>query len=153
MEKFYASHFWIYDSYVIFLRRKKNLTIKDKLISEYPLRNKIDCPFECFEAVKRRYIIFYNEKINRDNIESLLDVFNSATKNISSKLKTLIVVGYTDDFFQAKDLLFFNGADTFIVYYLKNNNSNEIYFNNQRVFWFSIDWKKIIDRFNNILQQ
>ena len=103
--------------------------------------------------IQRRYIIFYNEKINRDNIESLLDVFNSATKNISSKLKTLIVVGYTDDFFQAKDLLFFNGADTFIVYYLKNNNSNEIYFNNQRVFWFSIDWKKIIDRFNNILQQ
>lgn len=129
------------------------MTIKNEIINKYPLKNRIECSFECFEVVKRRYIIFYDEKINRDNIESLLDVFNNETKNICSKLKTIIVVGHTDDCFQLKDLLFFNGVDTFIVYYLINDNSNEIYFNNQRVFWFSIDWKKIIDRLNNILQQ
>lgn len=129
------------------------MTIKNEIINKYPLKNRIECSFECFEVVKRRYIIFYDEKINRDNIESLLDVFNNETKNICSKLKTIIVVGRTDDCFQSKDLLFFNGVDTFIVYYLINDNSNEIYFNNQRVFWFSIDWKKIIDRLNNILQQ
>ena len=50
-----------------------------------------------------------------------------------------------------QDLLFFNGVDTFVVYYLKNNSLNEIYFNDQRVFWFSVGWKKIIKKFNKIL--
>ena len=35
---------------------------------------------------------------------------------------------------------------------LINENSKEIYFNDQRVFWFSVDWKKIIKRFNEILK-
>ena len=33
-----------------------------------------------------------------------------------------------------------------------NDNNNEIYFNDQRVFWFSVDWKKIIKKFNEILK-
>lgn len=132
------------------------MVIKDKLINEYPLTKKIECSFECFEVIKRRYIIFFEEKINRDNMEPLLDVFskaiNEATKNNFSKAKTLIVVGYTNEQFNKDDLLFFNGVDTFVVYYLKNDNNNEIYFNDQRVFWFSVDWKKIIKKFNTILK-
>lgn len=128
------------------------MTIKDKLINEYPLTKKIECSFECFEVVKRRYVIFFNEKINRNNMEFLLDVFNKATKNNFSKVKTLIIVGYTDEQFNNEDLLFFNGIDTFVVYYLKNDTNNEIYFNDQKVFLFSVDWKKIIKRFNEILQ-
>ena len=128
------------------------MTIKDTLINEYPLTKKIECSFECFEVVKRRYVIFFNEKINRNNMEFLLDVFNKATKNNFSKVKTLIIVGYTDEQFNNEDLLFFNGIDTFVVYYLKNDTNNEIYFNDQKVFLFSVDWKKIIKRFNEILQ-
>ena len=41
------------------------MIIKDKLIKEYPLTKKIDCSFECFEVIKRRYVIFYDEKINK----------------------------------------------------------------------------------------
>ncbi len=128
------------------------MTIKDKLIKEYPLTNKIEFPFECFEVVKRRYVIFCDEIINRDNMESLLDVFNENTKNNFAERKTLIVVGHTDEQFNKKDLLFFNGVDTFVVYYLMNDNNNEIYFNDQRVFWFSVEWKKIIKKFNEILK-
>jgi len=50
-----------------------------------------------------------------------------------------------------KELLFFNGVDTFVVYYLINDNNNEIYFNDQRVFWLSVDWKKI-KKFNEIMK-
>ena len=132
------------------------MTIKDKLITEYPLTKKIECSFECFEVIKRRYVIFFEEKINRDNMKSLLDVFckaiDEAAKNTFSKAKTLIVVGHTNEHFNKDDLLFFNGVDTFVVYYLKNDNNNEIYFNDQRVFWFSVDWKKIIKKFNTILK-
>ena len=67
------------------------------------------------------------------------DNFNDNTKGIFTKKKTLIIVGFTDEWFDKKDLLFFNGMDTFIVYYLINEKNNEIYFNDQRVFFFSID--------------
>ena len=127
------------------------MVIKEKLINNYPLTKKMECPFECFEVIKRRYVIFYDKKINRDNMESLLDEIYIATKNKFSKVRTLIVVGYTDEQMKKQDLLFFNGVDTFVVYYLKNNSLNEIYFNDQRVFWFSVGWKKIIKKFNKIL--
>ena len=85
-------------------------------------------------------------------MESLLDEFTKVTKNNCSEKKTIIVVGYTAEQFKKKELVFFNGVDTFVVYYLINENNSEIYFNDQRVFWFSIDWKKIIKRFNEILK-
>ena len=127
------------------------MTIKDKLINGYPLTKKIEYPFECFEVIKRRYVIFFDEKINKDNIESLLDEFCKALNKKFSKVRTLIVVGHTDVQFNEEDLLYFNGVDTFIVYYLKNDNSNEIYFNNHRVVFLTVDWKKIINKFNQIL--
>jgi hypothetical protein len=105
--------------------------IKDKLIEEYPLTKKIELPFECYKVLKRRYVIFCDEEINGNNIESLLDVFYENTKNIFPKKKTLIVIGHTNERFNKKDLLFFNGEDTFIVFYLINEN-NEIFFNDQK---------------------
>ena len=128
------------------------MIIKDKLINEYPLTKKVDCSFECYEVIKRRYVIFFDEKINRNNIESLLIEFEEATKKGFSRIKTLIVVGQTDEQFEKEDLLFFNGIDTFVTYYLKNDTNNEIYFNDQRIFWFSVDWEKIIKKFNAILK-
>ena len=127
------------------------MIIKEKLIKEYPLTRKIEYPFECFETIKRRYVVFYDEKkINKDNMVSLLDVFNNnARKNFTEK-KTLIIVGNTDEQFNKKDLLFFNGVDTFVVYYLINDTNNEIYFNDQINCFFSIGWRKIIKKFNAI---
>ena len=46
---------------------------------------KIDCSFECFEVIKRRYVIFYDEKINNENMKLLLDVFNDNFKNHVTK--------------------------------------------------------------------
>lgn len=128
------------------------MIIKDKLIKEYPLTKKIEVPFECYEVVKRRYVVFYDKEINRNNMESLLDVINGNTNNSFSEKKTLIVIGHTNEQFNKKDLLFFNGNDTFIVFYLINEK-NEIFFNDQRSFWFGVDWSKIIKRFNEILKK
>ncbi len=127
------------------------MIIKDKLIKEYPLTKKIDFPFECYEVVKRRYVVFFDEEINRNNMESLLDVIDGHAKNVFSEKKTLIVIGHTNEQFNKKDLLFFNGNDTFIVFYLINEN-NEVFFNDQRTFWFGVDWSKIIRNFNQILK-
>ena len=127
------------------------MIIKDRLIKEYPLTKKIEFPFECYEVVKRRYVVFYDKEINSNNMESLLDIFNENTKNNFPKKKTLIIVGHTKEQFYKKDLLFFNGDDTFIVYYLINEN-NQIFFNDQRAFLFNVDWSKIIKNFNKILK-
>ena len=127
------------------------MIIKDKLIKEYPLTKKIDFPFECYEVVKRRYVVFFDEEINRNNMESILDVIDGHAKNVFSEKKTIIVIGHTNEQFNKKDLLFFNGNDTFIVFYLINEN-NEVFFNDQGTFWFSVDWSKIIRNFNQILK-
>lgn len=128
------------------------MTIKDKLINGYPLTKKIECSFECFEVIKRRYVIFYDEKINKNNMEILLDEFNKALNKNFSKVRTLIIVGHTDEQINKEDLVYFNGVDTFVVFYLKNDNNDEIYFNNSRVFLLSGDWKKIVNKFNQILE-
>lgn len=128
------------------------MIIKDKLIKEYPLTKKIDFPFECYEVVKRRYVVFFDEEINRNNMESLLDVIDGHAKNVFSEKKTIIVIGHTNEQFNKNDLVFFNGNDTFIVFYLINEN-NEVFFNDQKNFWFGVDWSKIIKNFNEILQK
>ena len=127
--------------------------MKEKLIKKFPLTKKVDCEFECYEAQKRRYVIFLDKKVCKENIEKQLYELEAMTKNGFHPKKSLIIVGYTDDEFVKEDLLYFNGIDTFAVYYLMNVNTGEIYFHNQRVFWFSVDWKKIIDRFNEILKE
>ena len=128
------------------------MTIKDKLINGYPLTKKIECSFECFEVSKRRYVIFYDEKINKNNMEILLDKFYKALNKNFSRVRTLIIVGHTDEQINKEDLVYFNGVDTFVVFYLKNDNNDEIYFNNSRVFLLSVDWKKIVNKFNQILE-
>ena len=128
------------------------MSIRAKLINEYPLTKKIDCDFDCYEVINRRYVLFYDEIINSSNMELLLEKFDEAIRGkVPNMKRTLIVVGKTDEQFKPADLFFFNGVDTFIVYYLIGDN-NEIYFNNKRVFFFSSDWNKIVDRFNEILK-
>lgn len=128
------------------------MTIKERLIKEYPLKNKIDCDFECYEVLKRRYVIFLDEIIKEDNIVPLLNRLEESTKSNFSKVKTLIVVGYTDETFKKEDLFYFNNVDAFAVFYLKNENDNKIYFNDQTIFTLGLGWKKIIRKFNEILK-
>lgn len=127
------------------------MSIKDKLINEYPLTKKVDCSFECYQIIKRRFVIFYDEKINKENAKTLLDVFNKSFNITFHQKKSVIVVAYTDEQFDKKDLVFFNGEDTFVVYYLINEKTNEIYFNDESMFFFCVCWKKIVKRFNEIL--
>lgn len=128
------------------------MIINEKIINEYPLTKKIDCDFECYEVIKRRYVLFFDEVINRNNMELLLETFDKAIRGKVPKMKkTLIIVARTNEQFKPEDLFFFNGVDTFIVYYLIGDN-DEVYFNNKRFFWFSSDWNKIVDRFNEILK-
>ena len=127
------------------------MSIKERLIKDYPLTKKAECPFEAYEIEKRKFVIFVDEKITRENTETLLDKFAKSIPNNCSEVRPFIVVGYTDEQFKPEDLSFFNGVDTFVIYYLKNIKNDEIYFNDQRMYFFSAGWRKTIKRFNEIL--
>ncbi len=126
--------------------------IKERLRKEFPLTKRVECVFECYEIARRRYAIFWEKKVRKCDIDSLLKSLEAATSNNFSEKKALLVIGDTDEEFEAEDLMYFNGADTFVVFYLKNTDTDKIYFNDQRVLWFGVDWKKIVRRFNEILK-
>ena len=127
------------------------MNIKERLISDYPLTKKLESSFEAYEIAKRKYIIFTDDLITKSSSESLLGVFEKAIPNDYSEVRTIIIVGDTNEHFDKEDLSFFNGVDTFVVYYLKNTNNGTIYFNDQRMYFWSAGWRKIIKRFNEIL--
>lgn len=127
------------------------MDIKERLIRDYPLTKKIVCDFECYEVIKRRYVLFIDDKIEKNKIDQLLIKIEETTKNDFPKVKSLIIVGYTDEEFEKEDLVYFNGVDTFVSFYLINQKNNHIYFNDKRMFMLSVDWKKIIRKFNDIL--
>ena len=87
------------------------------------------------------------------NAEELLNKIDEKTKNLCSGWKTLIVVGKTSDSLKKEDLFYFNGINTFVVFYLQNQNTNEIYFNDSWVFTMGLNWKKIIKKFNELLKK
>lgn len=128
------------------------MIIKEKLIEKYPLTEKAESEYECYKVAPRKYVIFLDDTISHSDTEALLNKLATSTKTISFMVNLLIVVGKTNEKFKPEDLVFFNGEDTFIVYYLLNSENGEIYFNDQRMYLFSAGWRKIIKKFNEILK-
>lgn len=128
------------------------MIVKEKLIEKYPLTEKAESEYECYKVAPRKYVIFLDDAISHSDTEALLDKLATSTKTSSFVVNLLIVVGKTNEKFKPEDLVFFNGEDTFIVYYLLNSENGEIYFNDQRMYLFSAGWRKIIKRFNEILK-
>ena len=65
-----------------------------------------------------------------------MDKLLTSIKTKSSIVSTLIVVANTNKEFKKEDLVFFNGVDTFVIYYLINKTDGSIYFNDQGTYWF-----------------
>lgn len=128
------------------------MIIKEKLIEKYPLTEKAESEYECYKVAPRKYVIFLDDTISHSDTEALLNKLATSTKTSSFMVNLLIVVGKTNEKFKPEDLVFFNGEDTFIVYYLLNSENGEIYFNDQRMYLFSAGWRKIIKKFNEILK-
>ena len=128
------------------------MIIKENLIEQYPLTEKAESEYECYKVAPRKYVIFLDDTISHSDTEALLDKLATSTKTSSFVVNLFVVVANTNEKFKPEDLVFFNGEDTFVVYYLLNSNNGEIYFNDQRMYLFSAGWRKIIKRFNEILK-
>ena len=130
------------------------MIIKEKLIKEYPLTEKVEIDCECYKINSRKYVVFIDGIIsnNEDDAKKLLDKLLTSAKTKCSTISTLIIVGKTNEKFKKEDLIFFDGVGTFAIYYLLNDTDGSIYFNDQGTYWFGANWKKIIKRFNEILK-
>ncbi len=127
------------------------MIIKDKLIKEYPLTKKIDCSLECFEIDKRKYLVFLDEIIKKEDIKKVLKDLEETTNNSKfTTFKTLIVVGNTKEEFKKKELVYFNSVDTYVVFYLINDKTYDIYMDDSFVFPLGYNYKKYIKKINKI---
>lgn len=130
------------------------MNIQEKLIQKYPLVNKVDSVLNCYLLDKRRYLIFWNELIQKASINEVLNYLEEITKNTNfTKYKTLIVVGKTKEKFKKSDLLYFNNVNTLVVFYLIDEENNDIYMNDSWISFLGLNFKKYIRKINEILNK
>lgn len=67
--------------------------------------------------------------------------------------KTLIVVGKTTDVYKKEELIYFNNVNTFVVFYLINEELNKIFMNDSRICAIGLNYRKYIKRLNGILNK
>ena len=130
------------------------MNIQEKIIQNYTLVNKIDFELNCYLLDKRRYLIFWNELIKKDSIEKMLNYLEEKTKNPNfTESKTLIVVGKTKEKFKKVDLVYFNSVNTLVVFYLINEETNEIYMDDSWISFIELNYKKYVRKINEILNK
>ena len=127
--------------------------IKNKIIAGLGLQKPIDCAYQCYLLDKKRYIIFYDNLITKQKIEELLKNIDMDCKPpIFSEWKTIIIIGKTLEVFSQKDLLYFNGINTFVCFYLINDKTDEHYMNEQWIFTLGLNYRKYIRKLKKILK-
>jgi len=130
------------------------MNIQEKIILNYPLLKQVDSELNCYLLEKKRYLVFWDELIKKDLILDLLNYLQEKTNNSNfTKYKTLIVVGKTKEKFKKVDLLYFNNVNTFVVFYLINEENNEVYMNDSMIFAIGLNYKKYVRRINEIINK
>lgn len=129
------------------------IDIQNKIITGLNLTEKIDFSLDCYLVDKRRYIIFYPDTISKNSIEKILSevIDVHCHPPVFSEWKTIIVIGKTLESFDKKDLLFFNGVNTFVCFYLINEITETRYMNTQWIFTLGLNYRKYIKKIDKIL--
>lgn len=130
------------------------MNIQETLIYNYPLVNKVDSELNCYLLDKKRYLVFWDELVKYESIEEVLNYLYKKTKNSNfSEFKTLIVVSKTKENFKKADLLYFNNVNTIVVFYLINEETNEVYMNDSWISFLGLNYKKYVRKINEILNK
>lgn len=89
-------------------------------------------------------------KINKfNNVYGIKEMKNTNF----TEYKTLIVVGKMKEKFKKVDLLYFNNVNTFVVFYLINEETNEVYMNDSWILALGLNYKKYVRKINEILNK
>lgn len=116
--------------------------------------NKDDSELNCYLLDKKRYLVFWDVLIKKDSLEEVLNYLQEETKKANfTEYKTLIVVGKTKEIFNKVDLLYFNNVNTFVVFYLFNEETDEVYMNDSWISALGLNYKKYVRKINDILNK
>lgn len=63
------------------------------------------------------------------------------------------MVGKTKEKFKKVDLLYFNNVNTFVVFYLINEETNEIYMDDSWISAIGLNYKKYVRKIGGILNK
>ena len=63
------------------------------------------------------------------------------------------VVNKTKELFKKVDLLYFNNVNTIVVFYLINEETNEVYMNDSWISFLGLNYKKHVRKINEILNK
>lgn len=130
------------------------MNIQETLIYNYPLVNKVDSELNCYLLDKKRYLVFWDELVKYESIEEVLNYLYKKTKNSNfSEFKTLIVISKTKENFKKADLLYFDNVNTIVVFYLINEETNEVYMNDSWISFLGLNYKKYVRKINEILNK
>lgn len=128
------------------------MNIQEIIIKEYPLTTKIECELNCYLLDPKRYLVFWDDIIEKDNINNILNLIEKKTNNNQfSEWKTIVVIGNTSDDFEKSDLLYFNNVNTFVVFYLVNEKENKVFMNDSWIFTLGLNYKKSVRKINEIV--
>ena len=126
--------------------------IIQKIVKELNLENKIDCDMCCYSLAPKKYIIFEESDINKANIEYVLKkVSDNCNNGNFSTWKSIIIFGNTTDSFKKKDLLYFDGINTIVVFYLINSLENMIYMNDSWIFPLGMNFRTYVRKINKVM--
>ena len=124
--------------------------IKNKIITELSLSISKDFDTPIYQISKRRYLLFLDEEINKENVNTCLKQIDSIY-NTFGRYKLIIVVGKTSESFTKTELFYFNNIDTFVVFYLLDFAHNKVYMNDRSIFVLGLNYKKTIKKLNKII--
>lgn len=125
--------------------------IKKDIISELLLVKSKNFNKPIYQVSKKRYLLFCDDEIDKDNINKCLEKIDTDF-NSFGKYKLIIAVGKTSDSFTKTELFYFNGVDTFVVFYLLDFDNKRVYMNDRTIFVLGLNYKKIVRRLNKIIQ-
>lgn len=63
------------------------------------------------------------------------------------------MVGKTKDKFNKRELLYFNNVNTYVVFYLIEEETNNVYMNDSWISSLGLNYKKYIKKINEILNK
>lgn len=128
--------------------------IQKVIVDKYPLTNKMDGSLPCYCIAKRRYIVFWNDVVNKDSVDSILNTLEQETNNLNfSEWKTLIVIGKTNDTFNKTDLVYFNNVNTFVVFYLINEKNDKVFMDDSWIFVLGNNYRKYVRAIHSIVNE
>jgi len=140
------------------LKYEFDLELKNKIIYSFPLDEELvrksfvsGLTFHIID--KNSYLVFLDGCIDKHNINVFLDTIKEKiNKFIVDQRKTIIAVGYTDDNFEEEELLFFDGKDMLVAFYLIDKDSKEVFMNDTQNFTFGSNHAEILRKIDKTVQ-